>query len=162
MKNKNYILAKTAILLMGACGLAMCAYWYPFSIKITAGWIDGAVITPEQYTEFWTQLIFYWVVSIPCFIILAIAWKISDAIKRETIFSRRTARLIKNCITIFLVDEVVFFIGNFVFWRLDWNAFAVLYLAVGVMGFVVSGLTYIISHYIIQAAALKEEVEGTI
>lgn len=160
--SKLSVVVKGSIIAFGLCGLVMCLLWYPFSISLSTMGVVAATPTLEQNVQMWTQLLFYWGVSIPCFIVLAIAWRISTAIKKDEVFSSKVAKQIKKCTIILLVDVIIFFIGNIVFMLLGWNDFAFIYFIIAVIGIVVVSVLSVVSHYVTKAAILQEETEGTI
>ncbi len=160
--SKHSAAVKAEIIVVGLCGLIICALWYPFSISLSTMGVVGIAPTLENNVQMWTQLAFYWFVSIPCFVILAVAWKISDAIKKGEAFSCRVAELIKKCAKILLWDVVLFLIGNLVFVFLGWNYYALIYFIVAAVGIVIVSFLSVLSHYVKNAAVLKEEVDGTI
>lgn len=155
-------IAKTAIIIAAACGLLMCTLWYPFSISLTTMGPVAASPTAAQTTEMWVQLIFYWGVSLPCFAILAIAWKVSSAIKRDELFSYNVAKRIKICAVILFADLAAFIAGNIIFMALGWNDFAIVYFVIAAVGAAVACLFLIAAHYIYSAANLQQETEGMI
>lgn len=163
MKDKRMaFIARGAIIIIGLCGLIMCAFWYPFETSIFLLRFTPEPFTCAENVRYWTQLIFYWATSIPCFCILMIFWKVSDAIKKDEMFSYRIAKIIKKATIILFVDIVVFLIGNIIFTCLGWNAFAIVYFIISAIGIAfVEGLI-IFSYYITKAAKLKEETEGLI
>jgi hypothetical protein len=150
---------RCAIIAMAICGVCVCAFWYPFSISLTT---DGLQETGTQAGVFWVQLIFYWLISLPCFAVLCIGWKITSALKEERLFVVENATLVKTAVHILFVDIAVFLVGNVVFLALGWNDFVFLYLFFAIIGLVVAVFLAILSHYLYKAAELQEENEGTI
>ncbi len=133
---------------------------YSFSIiNIDLTATDLSELTTVQG---WGLLSFYWAVSIPCFAILIIAWKISASIKTEQLFTNKTAKMIKICALILLVDLSVFLIGNVVLLLLKMNDFAIIYFFLIMGGLVLSVLLSALSHYVAKAAELQELSDGTI
>lgn len=159
---------KASIILMALFGLTICAVWYPLVISFTTKGIspDLDPTTTAQYIEYYTQLAFYWATSLPCFIILACFWKIGNAIKKNLLFTTKTAKTITTCVRILLVDLIVFIIGNlsfiFIGWSLYFEFIYVIYLAIAVIGLIITGCLAILSHFVTQGALLKEEVDLTI
>lgn len=160
--SKCFILLKSSIIILGLCGLITCLLWYPFSISLSTMGVVEATPTLEQNIQMWTQLLFYWLASIPCFIVLAIAWKISNEMKREKTFRYKVAKLIKICAIILSVDLAMFLIGNMVFLRLNWNDFALIYFIIAAIGTVVVNILFIWSNFVIKAANLQEELEESL
>lgn len=152
---------KSSVVIFGICGLLMCALWYPFSISFMVMGVVDVVPTLEQNIAMWTQLVFYWAVSVPCFLILAFVWKMTDSIKKDQFFSYKIAKSMKNCALLLFIDVLVFFAGNTVFFFLGWNVFAIIYYIIAVVGLAVSSIFLVASHFVYKAAQLKE-TEGLI
>ncbi len=159
---KLSILVKCSIVALGLCGICICVFWYPFSISLSTMGVVPTKLSLSQNIEFWTQLTFYWAVSIPCFIILIFAWKITESIKKDEAFSYGVVNLIKKSSTLLLIDIVIFLIGNIAFLALRWNAFALCYFIIAVIGLVVASILLVLSHFVTKAIELKEETEGLI
>lgn len=159
---KLSLVVKGAIIALGVCGLFMCVVWYPFSISLSTMGVVSAKPSLSQSVELWTQLAFYWAVSVPCFIVLIFAWKITGAIRNDEVFSYKVVNIIKKSATLLVIDIVVFLIGNIVFLALGWNDFAICYFIIAVIGLVVVSILLVLSHFVIKAIELKEETEGLI
>lgn len=141
---------RCAILAVAAVGLTVCAVWIPISVL-------GAGVTAR-----WIQRIFYWLTSLPCFVALAMGWAVSSEMKKGALFKEKTAKLVKLAALMLFVDIAVFFIGTLVFFLLDWNELLLLYSVVSAVGMIVVLFLFIVSHYLLKAAVLQEESEGTI
>ena len=151
------IWVRYAILAIAICGVCACAFWYPYSVS----WSTKA-LQATQKVAYWVQLVFYWLISLPCFALLCMGWKITTAIKEDRLFVEQNATLVKKAVHILFADIIVFLVGNAIFLALGWNAFALLYLLFAVVGLVISVFMAILSHYLYKAAVLQEESEGTI
>lgn len=159
---KITLIFRIAIIAIGICGLLICALWYPFSISLTTMGTSNATPTAEQSVRIWVQLVFYWVVSVPCFLILVFTWKVSSALKKEELFSKKIVRLINLEISTLLIDLLVFLIGNIVFILLKWNDFAIVYFMITIIGLVVVSFFWIALYVIKRGIEMQEEIEGTI
>lgn len=160
--NKITIVLRISIIIIALCGAVMCAFWYPFSISLTAIGVTNATPTLEQTIKFWVQLVFYWFVSIPCFFILALLWYMSVIFNKEGFFSEKIIKATKIEIITLLIDLAIFLIGNIVFAILGWNDFAIIYYLITVIGLVVVGFFYVFIYIIKKGIQMKEEIEGTI
>ena len=151
-------LVRVAVIGVALCGIAACFYFLPsFGANIVNNYPD--------YSHYYLPwLIFLWLSATPCFVFLVLIWKISTAIKSETVFTLQTARLIKTCAVILFCDVGFFFLGNIIFMLLGLNHSGVLLLSaiVNVFGVTVAVLVAVLSRYITKAAALQEEADGTI
>ncbi|MDE6276227.1 MAG: hypothetical protein K2M75_06805 [Clostridia bacterium] len=148
-KKVSWIL-RSAIILVGIFGVAVCAFWWPFSISLTAVGIaqDNPPITSAQSIEFWVQFVFYQLVSLPCFAILVLAWLVTNRIYAGEFLHLSTFKLIKTASLILFIDLVVYFIGNLVFTFLKWNDFAIIYYFLGAIGVAVALCMSVIAHFI--------------
>ncbi len=109
-------------------------------------------------------LIFLWAVTLPCFAVLICIWKVSTAIKTETVFALHTARTVKTAVTFILADTVLLLLGNILFLLLDMNHPAVFLLSIFI---VIAGISLaicaaVLARYLTKAAALQEEADATI
>lgn len=162
MSNKNIsLMLKFVIIFIALVGLLICTLWYPFSLSLTAIKFISPV-SQLQKVEFWVQLMFYWLVSIPCFVMLIFYWKIANLIRKDKAFSINVVKKLNTTIKILGIDLVIFFIGNIVFTFLEWNDFALFYFILALLGLCIVCVTCILSHFVKEAALLKEESEGTI
>lgn len=155
-------IAKGSIITFSLIGIIICGFWYPFSISLTTIGITDTAPTSQQIVRFWVQLIFYWVVSVPCFFVLILFWKISTAIRYDSVFDNRVSNQIKRCAIILFSDVVVFFVGNSIFAIWKWNSFLLVHFIIGIIGLLFAGFLVILSYYVKKAANLQEMVDGTI
>lgn len=158
-KSTILIISQVGIIIFALAGIAMCAA-YPFMIAMTT----GLMFRPDasEYSVFYIQLIFYWLTSLPCFFILGIAWKITNLVKTDEIFSKKTARLLKISAVILFCDILAFLIGNLIFLFLEWNGFAIVHFTISTVGVVVALFLLVMMHFVESASLLKEETEGII
>ena len=151
-----------SIVIIALCGLTVCALWYPYSFSLIKIGLLGSELSELTSIQSWGLLSFYWAVSIPCFVILIIAWKISVYIKTEQLFTIKVANMIKLCALILLIDLGIFLIGNIIFLLLKINDFAIIYFFLIIGGLVLSILLSVLSYYVAKAAELKEVSVGTV
>lgn len=151
-------LAKISIIAFAFIGLYACAIWYPVTNLPDLLFGTNHSITYDGIIRF----IFYISTSVPCFVILFYAWKISRAIKNDTIFTYDTANIIKKCTIILLIDDILFTVGNSVFLLLGWSEYVFYYFILAAIGLVASCMLYLMFYYVNEAAELKEEIDLTI
>ncbi len=144
MKQASIVgLIRLSIMIVALVGLCVCLFWYPY-------------VTGKAYR--WLQLAFYWVTSLPCFAILGIGWSLTGDIKKEQEFTVQTARKFLWVFYLLFADACLYLVGNLAFMLLRWNTFyAPIYLALGVMGLILSFFAYIVSLYIRKAQKIQEE-----
>ena len=151
---------RCALLLIALCGIAVCALWVPMGIGGVG--IEDAMWTKAQSIALWVQFVFHWVVSLPCFWMLTVAWRMTSDMKNGCFFTSENALRIKKAAQVLFVSILVFLTGNGVFAALKWNKAFVLYCFVAVIGLILVVLLAALSHYLFRAAELQEECEGTI
>lgn len=163
MKNSLIaVLVRVVIVVIAACGLAVCAFWYPFSISLSVMGVVDAVPTVAQNVQMWTQLVFYWLVSLPCFGILVLAWLMTNSMKKEAFFNERNVKLAKISALILFVDLLAFLIGNVVFLILGWNDYAIIYFILFAIGLGGAILVKVFEQYMKKAVQMQEDTEGLI
>ena len=126
MKKREYYMLEMALGLIAVFGLFMCLAWYPFSTAVNMGYIiPDAIVNVGAY---YAILSFYILVSIPCFIIVAM---MSQALRQYYRHEDRGA--MRRCITksayILGIDTVIFLIGNIILHALELNVYVIIYYA---------------------------------
>jgi hypothetical protein len=122
----------------------------------------------EEYPEFahwlWPLLVLIWLSALPCFAVLVCVWKVSCAVKNDTVFTIQTARWIKAGGLLLLADAMFFFIGNILLFALKMNHPLVLLLAVLVDVFAITLALWaaVLSRYLTKAADLQEISDGIV
>lgn len=151
------LIARCSIVVIALCGLCVCVYPLPFSAIFSAFFpVVGGDITIYIF------ILFLELSTLPCFFILIVIWKMTNAVKEEKVFTKKVAKQISLCAKILFIDLGVFFIGNIVFAILQANAFFLFYLFAIIIGVIVACFGAVLSHYINKAAEIKEEIEATI
>jgi len=119
---------------------------------------------PELESLYWPWLIFAWLVALPCFAILGLIWQASGAVKNDTVFTLRTAKIIKAGAIILFADTGFFFAGNVVLALLGMSHPGILLAAMigDIFAVALAIFASVLARYITKAAALQEESEGTI
>lgn len=142
---------------VAVCGIYLCIFGYPFLASLSS----LSSLANEYQIGAW--LIFLWVVSIPCFVILILMWKISCAVKKEMVFTLAIAKRVKACSQILFIDTSFLLIGGIVFtaFRVI-DIFIPIIFILSIFGFFLAFVAAVSSHYIAKAAEIKEENEGTI
>ncbi|NLD47116.1 MAG: DUF2975 domain-containing protein, partial [Clostridiaceae bacterium] len=113
---------------------------------------------------FWPWLMFAWLIALPCFAVLVYVWKVSGAVKKDTVFTILTAKWVKMGAVLLLFDASLLFIGNVILLLLDMNHPGILLLSIIGDIFIVALalLAAVLSRYLTKAAVLQEESEGTL
>jgi len=159
---------RAAVISLAVVGSIVCFYLIPgFGENI-------ARANPEFAYCFWPWLIFLWLTAAPCYAILALAWRVSTAIGNEQVFTAQTARWVAVAARLLFADAGFFFAGNLllalavVFFPLPNDthmshpAVLVISLLICIIAVSLASIAMVLSRYIAKAAALEEEVLGTI
>ena len=117
-------------------------------------YIDGGYL--------WSGLL--WLTALPCYIVLYLAWKISDNIGKDNSFCKENALGMKYISTLALGDSIFFFAGNIIYLIIGFNHPSVILAALAVVfiGISIAVAAAVLSHLILKAAQLKEENDLTI
>jgi hypothetical protein len=156
-------LIRIAVIFMGLCGIAICAYFLPSA----AG--GGSIINPDSmdYEKFGRTipwLIFSWVAALPCFAILGLAWKVAEAVEEEAVFTVKVAKWIKAAAMLIFIDCALFFAVSAIFAVLQMSepSIAMMSIMVTMFGVSIGIAAATLSRYVTKAARLQEEVNGTL
>ena len=151
-------LVRFATISTAFCGLIILLYVVP-------AW-GQSLITANPHLQSWYYpwLIFAWLISLPCFLILALVWKVSAAVKREQVFTMTTAKDIQTAAIVLFADVGLFFAGNILLMILNLSDPGTLFvsLLIGIFGIALALLASVLSRYISKAAVLQQESDGTI
>jgi len=151
-------IVRAAVVAVAICGLVVCGYILP-------RWgMEAALRRTEDSSYYMPWLVFLWAAAVPCFIIVALVWKVSTAIKNDRVFTFETARLVKTGSVLLFCDVGFFFVGNVVLFILNLSHPGVLLasLFIDVFGVSLALLAAVLARYLTKAAALQEEADGTI
>lgn len=153
-------LIRASIILIAVCGMAICLLWVPMG---EFGWKMGDVwLLDGQVKEFWAQIVFHWIVSLPCFYLLWLAWQVTGDMKKGRLFIFENASRVKYATWILAGDLLLFLLGHTLFALLRWNTCYMVYLLVALIGLIVTVFLGVVSHYLSRAAELQEESDATI
>lgn len=155
-------LIRLAIAIFFLCGILVCFIWYPFSISLSVIGTVNVQPTTIQNIQMWTQLVFYWFVSIPCFVILIIIWLVAGSIKKNQVYERKNIYYIKVSLTILFLDLIIYLIGNIIFLILGWNDFAIVYFIIFLIGVAILALIKVLEKYFKDAIIMHDDTEGLI
>ena len=156
MSSKSLCISvRVAVIAVTLCGIILCGFVLPFR--------------GTQIADFGTfgnraWLWFLWLSAVPCCVILVLAWFVSNAIGREQAFTQTVAIWIKDSSVLLFADAGFFAAGNIVFALLGIHRPVLLLIAILVDICCVSLalLTAVLSRFIMKAAVLQDESEGTI
>ena len=151
------MLVRGAIIFSAVCGIIACLSLPAFGSSIANNY-------PEYEHLYLPWLIFLWINSLPFFALLIFIWRISTAIKDETVFTLSGARIVRTCATILFCASGFFIIGNIAFLLLGWSHPGILFISLiaDMLVVALAVLLAVLSRYLTKAAALQEEADGFI
>lgn len=144
------------LIIMLIAGAAMCALWIPRAV----GYIEGSCPALDGCETL--LYIGFGIVAIPVFAVFFMAFAFVPAFEQDSIFDKRTARLIKAIAYIVLSDCVVFGVMMGIVTCLGETVLSPLLIFVSLIGITVSAVLLILADHVDRASELKEEVEGTL
>ena len=157
MKSNSILLIRIALVFVFLIGSVICIYWYPLSITLSTGIAvldyDPTEITPQENIEFFSQLFFYWIISLPCFVLVLMGFVNTEYAKKYGRFNIKSAKLLFKMAWILFISSFVFLVGNLIFMFLGWNKFPLLYCIIGGFGMFISAGLYAAHRYIAKRSA---------
>ena len=149
---------KILVIFAAVCGIAICVGILPMVGK------RMIEVYPEFSYCYHPWLIFLWILAVPCFIALVLAWKIFKNIEEDHSFCMENADVLRKISFLAAADSAVLFVGNVLFLLLNMNHPSILLGAciVVVVGIGISVAAAVLSHLVRKAAKLQEENELTI
>jgi hypothetical protein len=115
MKKQTWLfLLRSAIILMGIAGLAICAIFYPYETRfLTFG--QSASLSSSELLSNGLRLGFDELYSLPCFAILFLAFRVTQEWDRAPLLSKEAAHWIKQAGFILLIDSASSLITHAIF-----------------------------------------------
>ena len=144
------------LIIMLLAGVAMCALWIPRAVS----YLGSSCPALEGFEEL--LYLGFGIIAIPIFTVFFMAFAFVPAFEQDSIFDKRTARLIKVIAYIVLGDCVAFGIMMGIVTCLGETVLAPLMIFVSLIGITVSAVLMILADHVDRASELKEEVEGTL
>ena len=137
---------------IAAC-LLLCFQWLPLFLF--------AVVTVVDVSAKLVAVI-CGLIAIPLFVVLGLGYGFSTAIKNDTVFSLATAKRLKWISVLLFADCGVFCSLIAVLFCFGERWFSPLLGFMGFVGLMVAYVLLLLSRYVRNAAALKEEVDATL
>ena len=149
---------KLILIGVGICGLIIYFMIFPSLGE------SFAYDNPEYSYCYWPWLIFLWVSGIPCYVVLALGWKISTNIGKDNSFSDSNALYFKWISWFAAGDAAYFFIGNVVLLLLSMShpGITLCSMIVSFAGIAIAVGAAVLSHLVKNAADMKAENDLTI
>jgi hypothetical protein len=151
-------LMRGSVVAIAVFGLFICAVFLPLLGR------DMVQQCPQVSAWFWPWLIFAWLFAAPGFAVLALVWRVSGAVRDETVFTMQTAGWVKSGAILLLGDSAFLIAGNIFFAAFSVNHFSVVFMSFffAVLGVAFAVLAAVLARYLTKAAVLQEEAEGTL
>ncbi len=149
---------KILVIFAAVCGVGICVGALPPMGRSFA----------DQYPElahcYLPWLIFLWVLAVPCFLALVLAWKIFVNIEKDHSFCMENAEYLKKFSYLAVADSGILFLGNVCFLVLGMNHPSIFLTCLLVMfaGIGIAVASACLSHLVRKAALLQEESDLTI
>ena len=99
---------KFLVIFAAGCGMVMDLGVLP---GVGSWMVD---LAPEFGGYFWPWLIFLWILSVPCYMALWMAWKIFTDIEKDKAFTMENAKRMGNVSFLAAADAVLLVVGNVV------------------------------------------------
>jgi len=133
--------------------ILMCVFWLPNVIEYlhTAINIDKITVT-----------IACAIIATFLFTVLIIGYYFSYSVSNDTIFSNKTAAILKIISIIIFCDCIVLFSVNAIFLSKGEKILSYALLFISVLGIMIAYALFILSKYVKKATKLKEEVDATL
>lgn len=149
---------KFLVIFAAGCGMVMDLGVLP---GVGSWMVD---LAPEFGGYFWPWLIFLWILSVPCYMALWMAWKIFTDIEKDKAFTMENAKRMGNVSFLTAADAVLLVVGNVVYLILHMNHPGVLLASffIALVGIAIAIAAAMLSHLIRKAARLQDESDWTI
>ena len=153
--NKHFsLIVKTIVTVMLLAGAVMCAVWLPRA----AAYLESVctVLSGRSVLIY----IGFSAVALPLFAVFFMAYSFVPAFEKDSIFDRKTARLIKRIAYIIMYDCILAGLLTGVITVMGESLLSPLFSLVILMGVTVAFMLFILANHVERASDLKEETEG--
>lgn len=149
---------KFLVIFAAGCGIVMDLGVLP---GVGSWMVD---LAPEYGGYFWPWLAFLWILSLPCYAALWMAWRIFSNIEKDRAFTMENAEHMGTISFLAAADAVLLVVGNVIYLLLDMNHPGVLLAAffIALVGIAIAIAAAMLSHLIRKAAKLQDESDWTI
>lgn len=167
------LLMRAALAFVFLIGIIICWIWYPLDAWFSAGMpfmdYNETEITLEMSIVYHTMLFFYWILSLPCFVIVIMGFIDTFFARKYGTFNIKSANILSKMSLILFISSVIFIIGNIIFMLLGWHrspfskpgiSFGVLYCIIGVIGLILSMGLYVAHKYIARGIMAEKNNIG--
>lgn len=118
----------------------------------------------EYEGYYWPWLLFIWLMAVPCYFVLVLFWSICNEIANDRSFSTKNARLLSWISRLAIIDTLICFIGNILFFFLGKSHPSVFigFLFVIFAGIAIAVVSAALAHLVDKASRIQEENDLTI
>lgn len=122
------------------------------------------MVNKEYEVYYWPWLLFIWFMAIPCYFVLVLFWSICNEIASDRSFSIKNARLLGWISRLAIVDTLICFIGNILFFFLGMSHPSIFigFLFVIFAGIAVAVVSAALAHLVEKASVMQDENDLTI
>ena len=147
--------------------IILCAGFVGFTIYFIVLPVYGkdiAKLYPGFSNAYWPWMIFIWITAVPCYCVLFFSWKIACSIGNNQSFSIENATNLSRISYLAASDSLFLYLGNVIFLLLNMNYPSVLLASLIIVftGIAIAVTAAILSHFVANAVAIKEENDLTI
>ncbi|MDR0884558.1 MAG: DUF2975 domain-containing protein [Oscillospiraceae bacterium] len=155
-------LLRLSVMVVGLIGVGMMLYVPSFVHDFVR---LGGLREPFagfDWEEIWSFSV--WLCGAPLFAILFYVWRVAGSVARDEVFTLRTAKWVKMGGLIMLADGAFVLVTNVLLFGLEYSALPILAasLLLTIVAVVLGLFAAVLARYLTKAAALQEDVEGTI
>lgn len=149
---------KVIIIGMAICGLIIYALMVPYFGTTIVSY------NPEFSSWFWPWMIFIFVTSIPCYLVLYNVWRIAVSIANNQSFTQSNAKILKHISHLTMIDTMFLFAMNCLYFLIGINHPCILIVSFFIVfaGVCFAVVTAALSHLVSKASNIREENEWTI
>ena len=149
---------KLITILVGAMGVIVFIVILPQIGK------EIVLANKEYEMYYWPWLLFIWIMAVPCYFVLILFWTICKEIANDRSFSRKNARLLGWISRLAIMDTLICFIGNILFFFLGMSHPSVFigFLFVIFAGIAVAVVSAALAHLVEKASIMQDENDLTI
>ena len=134
-------------------------FWLPKVLDYTQGFLNE--LGGGHYLTLAAKVLAA-VISFIALLVFFVAFRFPRAIETDSIFTDKTAALLKLIACLLLADSILFGAVTVCLFVIGETLLSPVFAFFDLVGFCVTGMIFVLSGYVRDAAYLKEEVDGTL
>lgn len=159
MNKKIQLLIILSAITFFLVGVFFCGYYAPLQTGLIAKISSNIDMSTAQIIE----LVFNWICSIPCFLILILVIKVAIKIGNGNFFDLEVCRYLKVGGLILIVDCIMFFLANLVFVIIAKTIdYKMMNLLLSLVGISIGGVLFFGSFMLKNSIEYKEDSEAIV